>query len=121
MMESQSKTLLRRGDIVLVPFPFTDLSVQKTRPAVVISVKNDIDVTVAFISSIIPHKPDEFDLVLWESHPDFFLTGLKKSSVFKMSKVVTVERSKILRKLGGISPSIQKEIDIKFKLAFGLK
>lgn len=59
--------------------------------------------------------------VLLDSHPDFKLTGLKKSSVFKMNKVVTLERSKILRKLSKTSPFIQKELDIKFKLAFGIE
>jgi mRNA interferase MazF len=89
--------MLKRGDIVLVPFPFTDLSKEKVRPAVVISAENDVNVSVAFISSIIPEEPTAVDFVLSESHPDFSVTGLKRSSVFKMNKVLTLERSKILR------------------------
>ncbi|MCS7265851.1 MAG: hypothetical protein NZ805_13580 [Armatimonadetes bacterium] len=27
----------QRGDVVLVPFPFTDLSAQRVRPAVIVS------------------------------------------------------------------------------------
>ena len=53
MMESLSKMLLMRGDIVLLAFPFTDLSSHKTRPAV-ISESSETDVVVAFISSVIP-------------------------------------------------------------------
>jgi len=113
--------MLRRGDIVLVPFPFTDLSQEKVRPAVVISVENDVDVGVAFISSIISGEPASVDFVLSESHPDFSVTGLKRASVFKMNKVLTLERSKILRRLGRVSPSIQREIDIRLKLAFGIE
>ena len=113
--------MLQRGDIVLVPFPFTDLSKKKVRPAIVISEENDVDVSVAFISSIVPEKPTKIDFILLESHPDFSLTGLKKSSVFKMNKVLTLERSAILLRLGKVSPSVQKELDFRFKLAFGIK
>lgn len=113
--------MLKRGDIVLVPFPFADLSKKKVRPAIVISEENDVDVSVAFISSIVPEKPTKIDFILLESHPDFSLTGLKKSSVFKMNKVLTLERSAILRKLGKVSASVQKELDFRFKLAFGIK
>jgi len=113
--------MLKRGDIVLVPFPFTDLSKEKVRPAVVISAENDVNVSVAFISSIIPEEPTAVDFVLSESQPDFSVTGLKRSSVFKMNKVLTLERSKILRRLGRVSPSIHRELDIRFKLAFGIE
>ena len=113
--------MLKRGDVVLVPFPFTDLSNEKVRPAIVISMANDIDVSVAFISSVIPIEPAGVDFVFPESHPDFSITGLKRSSVFKMNKVLTLERSKILRRLGHVSPSIQKEVDIRLKLAFGIE
>ncbi len=43
---------LVRGDIVLVSFPFTDLTARKVRPAVIVSPDpQGLDVLVAFISS----------------------------------------------------------------------
>lgn len=112
---------LQRGDIVLVPFPFTDLSSEKVRPAVVISAENDIDVTVAFISSVLPEKPAETEFLLLGIYPDFSRTGLKKSSIFQMNKVLTLARSRILRRLGKVSASIQKELNIRFKHGFGIE
>ncbi len=121
MMESLYKMLLRRGDIVLLAFPFTDLSSHKTRPAIVISESNETDVVVAFISSVIPDEKNRFDFVFTESHPDFTVTGLKKTSVFKMNKILTIERSKILRRLGNVPQSVQNKLDIKLKIALGLQ
>ena len=53
---------MKKGDIVLIPFPFTDLSGSKLRPAVALYV-NDLDVTVSFITSNLRWK-NEFDLDL---------------------------------------------------------
>ena len=120
-MGNQFSIMLKRGDIVLVPFPFSDLTGKKVRPAVIISVKNNIDVSVAFVSSVIPAKLSDFDFLLPTSNPDFSITGLKKTSVFKMNKVLTLDRSKILRRLGRVTPSISKQIDAKLKSAFGIE
>jgi mRNA interferase MazF len=120
-MGNPLSSILSRGDIVLVPFPFTDLSGRKVRPALVVSARNDADVSVAFISSVVPADLMHADFLLPDSHPDFSMTGLKKASVFRMDKVVTLQRSIILRRLGKISPSIGEQLDTKFKRAFGIE
>ena len=69
-----------KGKIVLVPFPFTDFSASKLRPALVLY-EGDRDVVVAFISSKIPPQPTESDVIITKNHPEFPLTGLKVDSV----------------------------------------
>ena len=112
---------LARGDIVLVPFPFTDLTARKVRPGVIVSPDpQDVDVVVVFISSVSLPALALTDWVLPSSHPDFVLTGLKTTSVFRMGKLLTLHRSLILRKLGRVSPPIQRELDAKLRHAVGL-
>lgn len=107
---------------MLVSFPFTNLTIEKLRPAVVVSSNpQEIDVVIAFISSIVPTgKLSATDFLLTPNHPDFPETGLKKASVFKMNKLLTIERTKIVRRLGEVSPAIQKELEGRLKKALGL-
>jgi len=119
-LNGRSGEPLKRGDIVLVPFPFTNLSAKKVRPAIVLSL-SERDILVAFISSVIsPEPPAATDYLLSENHPDFYMTGLKKASIFKMNKLLTLDRSMILRRLGKVSEQIQKELDERLKIATGI-
>ncbi len=67
-----------KGDIVLIPFPFTDLTGVKNRPALLL-VETDSDITVSFITSQVKWE-DEFDLRIEPSKEN----GLKKDFVDKV-------------------------------------
>ena len=114
---------MTRGKVILTPFPFTDLSGNKVRPAVIVSTdtRRGADVIVAFIATAFnPFTLQPTDVLLRRSDPDFAATGLKRSSVFKMDKVATISRSIILGELGDISPRLQAKLDAKLKLALDL-
>ena len=98
-----STTRYKRGDIVLVPFPFTDLSSSKRRPALVISPDtfNDQmqDVVVAAITS---QLTDEHAVTIEES--DCVDGMLPKVSVVKLAKVFTIHSTLIVKKLCALRP-----------------
>lgn len=112
---------LRRGDIVLATFPFTNLKASKLRPALVVSpglIGNDV-VLVA-VSSVISATPEATDLVVESSHPDFGATGLTRASVIRAHKIVTIERQIVVRRLGRASAALLLEIDARLGTAIGI-
>jgi len=84
-----------KGKIVLVPFPFTDLTSAKLRPALVIY-EGEKDVVLTFISSKIPPDLSEVDILITEDHPGFRKAGLKVDSVIKLDKIATVLKDLIV-------------------------
>lgn len=108
---------MSKGDLVLVPFPFTDLSGQKVRPALILSSeRKSEDCIVAFLSSIKNKKIYSFDFPVTSSKRN----GLKVNSVIKISKIATLEKRTILGRLGTLESVELKQIDIKLKRLFGL-
>jgi mRNA interferase MazF len=77
---------MQKGDIVLVPFPFTDLTGSKKRPALML-VTEELDVTVCFISSQL-HWQETTDLLLKPNKTN----GLKKASLVRIGKIATIIR-----------------------------
>ncbi len=88
---------MKKGDIVLLPFPFTDLSGNKTRPALVL-ISNPLDVTVAFITTQIGWQDANDLLLIADSN-----NGLKRDSLIRLSKLATIDSGLVLGKLGEIS------------------
>jgi mRNA-degrading endonuclease toxin of MazEF toxin-antitoxin module len=114
-------TALSRGDVVLTPFPFTDLTGASLRPALVVSpgALGD-DIVLAAISSVVRGAMATTDYAVDPAHPEFAQTGLRVTSVIRLHKLVTVERTLIRRRLGRIGPRLQAEVDRLLRLALGL-
>lgn len=85
---------MTKGDIILVPFPFSDLTGNKNRPALIL-VESELDVTVAFISTQI-HWKEETDILLQPGKEN----GLKKESLVRLSKLATLDKDLVLGRLG---------------------
>jgi mRNA interferase MazF len=113
---------MTKGKVVLVPFPFDDLSATKVRPAVCLTdpVGPHRHVILAFITSRIPADLMETDIVLDISQPDFVTTGLRVSSTLRLHRLMTVSTSLILRELGELSPDMQARVADKICKLFGL-
>ncbi len=111
--------IYQRGDVVLVPFPFADLSTTKTRPAVVVSSQlyhqTEPDIIIAAITSQIQHRSDTDTLL-----NDWQAAGLLKPSLVK-SSLATLEPNMVRHKLGKLSSSDLIEVNRKLALALDLK
>ncbi len=114
---------VRRGDVVLVPFPYvTDFRKAKTRPALVI--QNDVGnrfgstVIVALISPSVPPKRYPMHYPIAHPSPVAKAAGLKTASVIKMETLVTLPKGAILRRLESLPREAAREADEA--LAFSL-
>ena len=111
-------TIYNFGDILLVPFPFTDQSSTKKRPAVVISSKQynqqKPDLIIMAITSQIGSsaKFGELQVV------DFSTAGLIKLSVIKPI-ISTIEVSLIIRRLGQLIDSDCQNLSNMIKTIIG--
>jgi mRNA interferase MazF len=112
-----------RGKVVLVPFPFDDLSATKLRPAVCLTepIGPNRHVVVAFITSREIFDLLPTDILLPTNHPDFRSTGLRVNSVLRLHRLMTLSTKIIQRELGKLSPSLEREAAEKLSVLFSLK
>ncbi len=97
----------KKWEIVLVPFPFTNLTTTKKRPALIISpaqYNKNLDVVIAFITSKLDleYQVGDYKIQEWEK------SNLPKPSMLRM-KFATIDKSIIIKKLGRLSEKDVKE------------
>ena len=111
-----------KGKIVLVPFPFDDLSTMKARPAVCLTepIGQYRHVVLAFVSSRVAGDLTDADMVIDSKDSDFGMTGLKVTSVIRLHPLMTVTASVIQRELGELSPRLSSELAGRLRRLFGL-
>jgi len=113
-------TAYKRGDVVLVPFPFSNQTDAKKRPAVIISsdAYNNIssDIVIMAITSQ-PEKTIGIGECLIQDWRD---AGLLKPSAVKPA-IATIEQTLVLKKLGKISLQDLISMDTALKEFLAIK
>lgn len=108
--------MYKKGTIVLVPFPFTDLSGSKVRPAVIVSDgKIGADVVLLFITSQSKLKRQHLVSVTPDKE-----NGIKTKSKIVCSKIATLEAKIILGELGVLAAPDLKNVEIELKKVLGM-
>ena len=111
-----------RGSVVLVPFPFDDLSANKVRPGVCLTDAIGVHhhVVLAFVTSVVPQNLEATDVLLKPGSVDFDQTGLRVPSVLRLHRMVTISSSIIQRQLGVLPLGLQEEVKQRLRVLFGM-
>lgn len=108
-------TIYKQREVVLVPFPYSDLSATKRRPVLIVS-NNDYnnsfpDILVCVITS--NRFEDEYSVNL--ENEDLEIGILPESSVVKTHKLFTIEKTKIIRKFSMVKSEYYDQIKDKIE------
>lgn len=110
-----------RGDIVLVPFPYSDLRGMKRRPACVVSAdayQRGPDVIVGMVTSQSGRRqaPGLGDVVV----TDWQAAGLSAPSTVRTGRLLVLEQRLLGTTLGRLSDSTLANVDNALRAVFGL-
>jgi len=111
---------LARGDIVLISFPFTDLSTQKVRPALIVARITGDDLVAAFVTSSASPGVSPAVCTLDKTNSEFAQTGLRTASAVRLDKLATLQRRLVMRRLGRIGPQTTSAVQNALRYVFDL-
>jgi len=95
-----------KGDIVVLPFPYSDLSSSKKRPAMVLADLKGDDIILCQITS--QFVKDNYAIAL--SNTDFKQGSLQKTSNIRPNRLFTADKSIIDRTVGTVKPEVFKGV-----------
>jgi len=97
---------LVKGDVVVVPFPFSDLTAAKRRPAIVLAVLRGDDLILCQVTS--QATRDEYAVALAES--DLGEGTLRKPSNVRPNRIFTADSRLVLYRVGRPSGTKAAEV-----------
>ncbi len=111
--------MFHRGDVVLVPFPFSDFSTAKVRPAVVVSGdlyhSSEPDLLLMALTSQVAGATGPFDYQL----SDWHAAGLRFPSALK-PVLVTLDPARVVYRIGALSTADLAQVDERLRCALAL-
>ena len=87
------------GEVVLLPFLYSDLKSSKRRPAVVLLDSGDDDVLVAKITTQEYRSPYDLPLMAWS------VAGLRSPSFVRLHKLFAAEKDHVIERIGSVHPT----------------
>ncbi|MBP2029279.1 mRNA interferase MazF [Methanohalophilus levihalophilus] len=99
---------ISKGDVVVIPFPYTDLSATKTRPVLVTAYPRGTNVIVCQVTSQMA-RDDEYAVAL--NPVDFEEGSLPVASLVKTNMIMTLDVNKIQAKAGVLKEKKIREIE----------
>ena len=108
---------MKTGDIILIPFPFAELTNKKVRPAVVVCKTKDKyrDLVICAISSVVPKTLNENEILLKTTSQN----GLRKQSVLKVDRILTAKKKDVIVRIGELDKTDLEIFKEKFKNLVG--
>ena len=116
--------MTRRGDVIVVDFPFTDTNEAKIRPAVV--VQNDRDnsrlrkTVIVMVTGNLRRRGDPSHVFVDPADPAGFSSGLQFPSLISCNNLFTIEQTGIMRVLGHLSGALKQKLEDSLKAALDL-
>jgi mRNA interferase MazF len=115
---------LKRGEVVIVDWPFASGKGRKPRPALIVQNDRDnqrlVNTVLAMITSVTKRALEATQLLIELNTAEGKQSGLMQDSVVNCSQLLTVERSRILYVIGSLPPAIMQQIDECLKAALGI-
>ncbi len=115
---------MKRGDVVIVDFPFTDVRRSKVRPALVI--QNDADnarrrkTIVVLITGNVRRAGEPTQLLIDPGTPEGASSQLHGPSLVSCNDLFTIDQAGVIRVIGTLSSPTMEKVDACLKAALGL-
>ncbi len=115
---------VRRGDVVLIDYPYTGGGSAKVRPALVVQNDRDnqrlVNTIVVQITSVTRRALEPTQLLIQLATTEGQQSGLRQDSVVNCVNLLTLDKGKVLRKLGSLPASVMQQVNDCLKKALDL-
>ena len=115
---------VQRGDIVLLDYPYPSGGATKVRPALVVQNDRDnrrlVNTIIVQITSVTRRSLEPTQTLVEVATPEGLATGLRQDSVVNCANILTLDKTKILRKLGRLSDPLLKAVNDCLRVALAL-
>jgi mRNA interferase MazF len=116
--------MTRRGDVVIVDVPFTDVPGSKKRPAVIVqadsynqSIRKSV---IAICTGNLRRKGDAAHLFVDPATPEGASSALSGPSLVSCYNLFTIEQARIEQVIGHLSDTLMPQLDACLRSALGL-